>query len=84
MTARGDCVIVRVNARQTAKDAGSERAQNLVMLGAYIGATDAVPAASIEKAIADEFTGKKARFVPQNVAAFRAGVEIGRAAAATV
>ena len=82
--ARDDCVIVRVNARQTARDSGSDRAQNLVMLGAYIGATDAVPTASIEKAIADEFTGKKARFVPQNVAAFRAGVEIGRAAAATV
>jgi len=82
--ARDDCVVVKVNARVIAKEAGSERAQNLVMLGAYIGATEAVPTTSIETAIEGEFSGKKARFVPQNIAAFRAGVEIGRAAAATV
>ena len=61
-----------------------ERAQNLVMLGAYIGASDAVPVETIEKAVRDEFTGKKARFVPLNLAAFRAGVELGRTTAATV
>ena len=82
--AREDCIVVKVNARVVAKEAGTDRAQNLVMLGAYIGATDAVPTASIEKAIADEFAGKKARFIPQNVAAFRAGVELGRAAVATI
>ncbi len=82
--ARDDCVVVTVNARRVAKEAGSDRAQNLVMLGAYVGASDVIPPASIEKAIENEFSGKKARFVPGSIAAFRAGVEIGRAAAATV
>ena len=53
-------------------------------LGAYIGASDAVPVAAIETAVRDEFTGKKARFVPQNLAAFHAGVELGRTTAAAV
>jgi 2-oxoglutarate ferredoxin oxidoreductase subunit gamma len=82
--ARDDCVVVRVNARVVAQFAGSERAQNLVMLGAYIGASDAVPQESIERAIENEFSGKKARFVPGNIAAFRAGLELGREAAAAV
>lgn len=81
--ARDDCVVVNVNARRLATEMGIERAQNLVMLGAYIGATDAVPAASIENAIRGEFTGKKERFVPLNLAAFRAGVELGKNANAT-
>jgi 2-oxoglutarate ferredoxin oxidoreductase subunit gamma len=82
--ARDDCIVVRVNARRVAQEVGQERAQNLVMLGAYIGASDALPPDSIEKAIRNEFTGKKERFVPQNLAAFHAGVELGKSAAATV
>lgn len=79
---RDDCTVVRVDARAVAEASGGKRAENLVMLGAYVGATDAVPTAAVERAIADEFTGRKVRFVPQNVAAFRAGVEVGRAAVA--
>ena len=51
------------------------------MLGAYAGATEVVPAEAIERAIAEEFTGDKARFVAPSIAAFRAGVEAGRRAA---
>ena len=79
---RDDCIVVKVNAREVAKEMGSERAQNLVMLGAYVGATDVLPLTSVEGAIQGEFTGKKERFVPQSLAAFRAGVELGRSAAA--
>ena len=48
------------------------------MLGAYIGATGAVPPDAIERAIAEEFAGDKERFIASSVAAFRAGVEAGR------
>jgi 2-oxoglutarate ferredoxin oxidoreductase subunit gamma len=41
--ARDDCVVVKVRARELAQDAGAPRAANFVMLGAYVGATDAVP-----------------------------------------
>ncbi len=71
---REDCRIVRVDSRRLAKEAGNERASNFVMLGAYVGAADPVDAAAVERAIENEFTGRKARFVPGNLAAFRAGL----------
>jgi len=77
---RDDCVVVKVQARELAQNAGAPRAANFVMLGAYAGATDVVPAAAIEQAIAEEFTGDKARFVAPSIAAFQAGLEAGRRA----
>ena len=74
---RQDCRIVKIDARKLAADAGSQRASNFVMLGAYVGATAVVPAESVDAAIAAEFTGGKAGFVPANQAAFRAGVQMG-------
>jgi len=77
---RDDCVLLQVPSRELAKEAGSDKASNFAMLGAYIGATDVVPAAAIEVALENEFQGAKARFVPANIAAFRAGLaHAGRA-----
>lgn len=75
---RDDCVVIRVAARELAQRAGSARAANLVMLGAYAGATDVVPPDAIARAIAEEFPGDKAKFVPANIAAFQAGYDVGR------
>lgn len=75
---RPDCSVVRVDARTMAKEAGTERAANFVMLGAYVGASDVLPEAIVEAALEREFTGRKAKFAPPNVAAFRAGVAEGR------
>jgi 2-oxoglutarate ferredoxin oxidoreductase subunit gamma len=75
---RGDCRVITVPSRELAQKAGSARAANFVMLGAYIGATGAVPEDAIERAIAEEFTGEKEKFVASSVAAFRAGVEAGK------
>jgi len=75
---RDDCAVVLVKARELALGAGTDRAANFVMLGAYIGATDVVPVEAVEKAIAAEFAGRKAKFVPANVNAFRAGLAEGR------
>lgn len=80
---RGDCVVVKVDARDLAAKAGTDRAANFVMLGAYVGATGVVPAAAVETQIAEEFSGRKAKFVPANVAAFRAGLEAGEQAKVT-
>lgn len=77
---RDDCVVVTVDARGLATAAGSARAANFVMLGAYQAATDVVPADAIERAITEEFSGDKAKFAPASIAAFRAGVEVGRQA----
>ena len=75
---REDCTVVKVDARHVAGLAGTERAANLVMLGAYVAVTGIVEAASIEREIESEFSGEKARHIPANVAAFRAGLEAGR------
>ncbi|MHC4931945.1 MAG: 2-oxoacid:acceptor oxidoreductase family protein [Planctomycetota bacterium] len=75
---RDDCTNIRIRAREMAIEAGNERAANFVMLGAYVGATGAVPDEAVETAIQGKFTGGKARFVPVNQAAFRAGVAEGR------
>jgi len=77
---RRDCTVIKVQARELAQEAGAPRAANFVMLGAYAGATDVVPLAAIEQAIAEEFTGDKAKFVAPSIAAFRAGVEAARSA----
>ena len=72
---RPDCRVVRVDSRALATAAGATRSANFVMLGAWAGATGAVPAAAIEQGIAEEFEGSKAKFVAPSVAAFRAGWE---------
>ena len=81
---RDDCRVIKVASRELAQQAGAPRAANLVMLGAYVGATDVMPAAAIEQAIAEEFTGDKAKFVKPSTAAFRAGLEVGRTASFAV
>jgi Pyruvate/2-oxoacid:ferredoxin oxidoreductase gamma subunit len=47
------------------------------MLGAYTGASDVLPAEAIVQEIESEFAGRKARFIPANVAAFEAGLAEG-------
>jgi 2-oxoglutarate ferredoxin oxidoreductase subunit gamma len=75
---RPDCTVVQVDSRELASEAGSTRAANFVMLGAYVGASGIVPPEAVEKAIDEEFAGAKAKFVPANIRAFRAGVTVGR------
>jgi 2-oxoglutarate ferredoxin oxidoreductase subunit gamma len=77
---RDDCVVIGVAARELAEEAGTHRASNFVMLGAYIGAAGVIAPEAIEQAIEAEFAGDKARFTSTNLAAFRAGVERGREA----
>jgi len=79
---RDDCRVVNVDARALATAAGSERASNFVMLGAYVGATGVVPAERVEQAIAAEFA-KKPALIDTNVAAFRAGLSAGHNAEVT-
>jgi 2-oxoglutarate ferredoxin oxidoreductase subunit gamma len=73
-------VVVKVPARELAQAAGATRAANLVMLGAFAGATDVLPAERIESAITQEFSGDRARFAASSIAAFRAGLDAGRQA----
>jgi 2-oxoglutarate ferredoxin oxidoreductase subunit gamma len=75
---RDDCTVVKVASRELAEAAGTDKASNFVMLGAYLGATDVIPVEAVEQTIKNEFTGNKARFVSANLAAFKAGLAAGR------
>jgi 2-oxoglutarate ferredoxin oxidoreductase subunit gamma len=73
---RTDCTVLYVAANDLAVKVGTGRAANLVMLGAYVGVSGVVDAKVTEKMIEKEFSDK-AKFIPANVAAFRAGLEEG-------
>ena len=77
---RDDCTVVKVDARGLAVEVSADRAANFVMLGAYVAATGVIPPENVAQAIADEFTGRKEKFVPGNRAAFLAGLTEGRKA----
>jgi 2-oxoglutarate ferredoxin oxidoreductase subunit gamma len=76
---RTDCTVINVPAADLAKQAGTARAANLVMLGVYVGWSGIVDVEATVAAIEAEFAGK-AKFIPANVAAFKAGYEEGRKA----
>ncbi len=80
---RIDCTVIEVPSRELASAAGTDRAANIVMLGAYVGATGVLPEPAVEQAIASELKGKKQQWIPANLAAFAAGLALGREAAAT-
>jgi len=77
---RKDVVLVEVPANQIAIDAGTGKAANMVMLGAYVGATGLVPFDAVVEMVRHEFQ-RKAKLIPTNVKCLEAGFEIGKAAA---
>jgi 2-oxoglutarate ferredoxin oxidoreductase subunit gamma len=76
---RDDCNVIYIEANKLAQTAGTVRAANLVMLGAYVGYTKIVEKDLVVKMIEKEFK-KKPKFVPANIAAFKAGFKKGSGA----
>jgi len=76
---RKDCTVVYIAAGELAQKAGTIRAANLVMLGAYVGWAGIVDKDTTIAMIKKEFKNK-AKFIPANVAAFKLGYEEGRKA----
>ena len=75
---RPDCECILVKSKELAEGAGNPKAANLVMLGAYVGATDILPSSAVEDAIAEAFKGGKEKHVEGSILAFRAGFAQGR------
>jgi len=59
-----------------ANELGNGKVSNMVMLGAYVGATGIVKPETIEKMIEEIFSGKKAKLVPLNIEAFHRGMDL--------
>ena len=76
---RSDLVIIDVPANQIAMDAGTGKAANMVMLGAYVGASGVVPYEALLEQAKHEFA-KKPKLVPVNVACLEGGFRLGEAA----
>lgn len=71
---RTDVRAVYVPCDAIAAELGNPKVSNMVMLGAYIGATGALKVETIEQMIAEMFTGKKAKLVPLNLEALKRGI----------
>jgi len=74
---RGDLKTIYVEANALAEKEGSGKAANMVMLGAYVGATKVVKPETVEHAIEVTFEGKKGA-AEINVRAFRKGLEAAK------
>ncbi len=75
---RDDLQTIYVAANEIAEKEGAGKAANMVMLGAYIGRTNVVKAATVEHAIEATFASKGAKVGEVNVRAFRKGMEAAR------
>ena len=75
---RDDVTVISAPVTQMALDMGNERVLNIIMLGVYVGYTDAVPEEVILQGIEQAFAHKQ-KLIPLNVEAFRKGLEIGKA-----
>ena len=75
---RDDIRAIYVPCDQIAKELGNPKVANMVMLGAYVGATEALKVETIEEMIGEMFTGKKAKLVPLNLEALHRGIQCAR------
>ena len=75
---RADVKTVYVPCEDIAYELGNPKVANMVMLGAYIGATGALKVETIQEMIHEMFTGKKAKLVPLNLEALQRGIQCAR------
>ncbi len=82
-TTRDDVTVIEVPANQIANELGNRRGANMVALGAYLGATDAVSVDGIVEVIRETFAAKPG-VVDVNINALHRGHDIGAACTAGV
>jgi 2-oxoglutarate ferredoxin oxidoreductase subunit gamma len=75
---RDDVTVIEVPANQIANELGNRRGANMVALGAYLGATDAVTVDGIVEVIRETFAAKPG-VVDININALHRGHDIGAA-----
>ena len=73
---RTDIAVVRVPCNEVAAELGSPKAANIVALGAYCGATQAVTIESVRHLVKDTF-GAKPKLLELNYRALERGWELG-------
>jgi 2-oxoglutarate ferredoxin oxidoreductase subunit gamma len=76
---RDDLTVIEIPANEVAAELGNPRGANMVALGAYLGATDAVSVDAVIEVIRETFAAKPA-VIDVNIEALRMGYELGAAA----
>ncbi|MFP4406900.1 MAG: 2-oxoacid:acceptor oxidoreductase family protein [Spirochaetaceae bacterium] len=76
---RGDIELLEVPANDIAIELGVDKAANMVMLGAFLGATALFTLDETVQALGKVFAPSKAQFLPKNEEALRKGGELGSA-----
>lgn len=74
---RSDIQLVEVPANAIASELGNARAANMVMLGAYLAASQLFETRQVAEALKSVFGEKKAHVLPLNEAALERGAAIG-------
>lgn len=77
---RTDIKIIEIPANKIADEIGNTRVANLVMVGAYIGYTELLPAEKVLETAFKKLGAKRPHLNPLNEAGFNKGLEIGKAA----
>ncbi len=73
--ARKDIKVVSVLGNDIAREMGSERSLNMIMLGALLGNLDLLPLDAVEKALEAHLPERHKKFLPANKVALRKGAE---------
>lgn len=71
---RDDVIVHYVPCDDIARELGNLKVSNMVMLGAYVGATQVLSAETIRAMIYEMFSGPKAKLIPLNIEALRRGI----------
>lgn len=71
---RPDLTAYYIPCAKIAEEIGNPKVANMVMLGAYVAGTKILKPETIERMIAQMFSGPKAKLVPLNIEAFRRGM----------
>ena len=79
---RDDIKVVNVEASAIATELGNPKCLNLVMVGAFIGYTGLLPEENVLQTAFKKLGGKHPEMNPLNEAAYRRGLEVGKAALA--
>ena len=73
--ARDDIKVVSIPANEIAQEIGSERAVNMVMLGALLGNLDLLSLDAVDAALENHLPERHKKFLPVNKEALRRGAE---------
>jgi len=77
---REDITVINVPCNDIADEIGNPKVANLVMAGAYIGFTELLPPEKVLATAFKKLGAKRPELNPLNEAAFKRGMEIGKAA----